>query len=290
MSMKMKPSRDRRAGATLLEVLIASVILIAIVLMAMVVLMNASGAAAKASISGSLENRARMLLERCRSTFMTARFRDPENIVDGLGMHVNNTQVWFQIPSSGSNSGATGWGFSSNLGLSDPQSAGKSCILRFEAETVLRESSAAGTATQPTTVTAADLPALPELDEPDPRDVDLNRDGDLTDTFVVGKLMQYILTEDLEVETTATFDNNIVLAVVGTNIFNGDVDGLASTAAEQDYLFRWVDQDGATVAGQWPGTQSRAVVLSVWHGAWSDDGKMYYMRRGTETIRFKNPQ
>ncbi len=288
-----KATLRSRGGFSLIEVMIAGAIMAFISIAAMTVVMSASNAAAKNTLTGELETRGRDFVERCRSQFLTARFRDSAN--DTLGLYINQTFLWYQLPVAVNNTGSSAWGFSRDIGFNDTDAVGRSCVLRFEAETVLRESASASIATQPAGgPTGLVLPALPALEYPTPRNIDINRDGDLLDTFVRGRVMQYILDASQAVVTKAVFSNDVMLAVTGGNQFNGDFDGLTSTLADQDFLFRWVDKDGATYISDWPNSAvdngGRAVVVSVWHGTYSDDGKMFYVRRTSEAIRFQNAQ
>ena len=285
---KLSSVRSRRSGTTLVEVLIASAILAGIMLLALMVMMNASSTANESTITGDLEYRGRQMLERCRAQFMTARFRSIDNLEDEMGQHVNNTMIWFQVPVNASNKGALRYGYSRAIGLNEEAGYGKSCILRFEAETVIRESSAAGTTAQAVGGPATALPALPTLSEDQIRDIDINKDGDLLDTFVRGKIMQYVMADDLSLESENVFADNVVLGVASSGVFNGDVDGKTSTT---DLLFYWVDGTGAVQVGQSPiDTTGRSVAISIWLGGYTDDGKSFHLRRSSEVIRLKNPQ
>lgn len=279
-----------RAGTTMVEVMIAAMILAAVMGVALLVMMTASSTAADATITGDLETRGRMLIDRSRSLFMTARFRNPLNPTDQLGMHVNNTMLWFQVPVGVNNSGGTAWGYAAALGVNDPGAEGYSCVLRFEAETILRESNLAAMATLPSSGPAVSLPVLPVLAQDPIRNIDVNRDGDLADTFVRGKIKQYILDPADAYVQELTYADNVILAVTASNQFNADFETGTALASEMDYLFRWVDSAGALVAGQWPGNDGVGIQVNVWFGSYGENGRMYQTRRCRETIRFKNNQ
>lgn len=285
----------RRAGFTMVEVMIASAILAVFVAGTLMVVLSASSTAAEGTLTSDLEARGRRLLETLRPQFMTGRFRDFGN--DKLGIYNANQIAWFQIPVNAQGTGQPRHGYTTYLGLNDLGGADKSCVLRFEASTVLRESTAAPSATQtvddPTypKVAAAKLPALPVLQQLEIRDIDYNRDLDLNDTFVRGKIVQYILQDDDVYDPTkdkfSVLADNVILAVSASNEFNGDVDNDGSA----DLLFRYVNTDGTTFPENWPDdTQCRSVEVNVWLGGFTDDGKRFNMRRTRETILLKNKQ
>ena len=281
----------RQSGTTLVEVVIASVILAALVAMAMMVMMTASDTANEATITGDLENRSRQMLERLRSQFMTARFRDSSIMpatLDGMGLYLNNCLLKYQVPVNVQADGVLRYGYSTKIGLSEEVGFGKFCVLRYEAETVIRESVNAPSTAQAADGPVATLPAQPALVEDEIRNFDINKDGDLRDTFVRGKIMQYILFSDDTVETENILADNVLLAVRGSGDFRGDFDNNATTS---ELLFRYVKSDGDTWVDPHPNeTEGRALAINVFFGGYTNDGKSFHVRRASETIRFKNRQ
>ncbi|MFN3486365.1 MAG: hypothetical protein ACK44W_12910 [Planctomycetota bacterium] len=269
---------NRRAGMSLLEVSIASIILVLIVLMTLGVMIAASGTAAKGTIGSDLETRGRTFVDFCKSQFMTARFLD----LSGY-----NTQLRYQIPVSQASNGQVQFGYSAAAGYNDPAAIGKSCVLRFEANLAIRESSSAPTTAQGASMFG--LPPLPVL-QTQVANLDVNRDGDRNDTFVRGAIVQYILTAASTVEQRAVLSDQVMLAVASSGRFNGDFDGQTSTPADRDWLFRYVDRTGATLTSPTPGSNAAGIRVTIHHGTWDDTGKNFMIRRASEMIYFRNDQ
>lgn len=270
--------RTKRAGMSLLEVSIASIILVLVVLMTLSVMIAASGTAAKGAIGSDLEARGRAFIDFCKSQFMTARF---------LELSGYNTYLRYQIPVSQDASGRARFGYSAASGYNDPSGVGKECILRFEADLAIRESSSSIITTQAANLTG--LPLLPVL-QTRVANLDVNRDGDRNDTFVRGKIIQYVRTSAGVVESRSILSDQVMLAVASSGRFNGDFDGSAATPAERDWLFRYVDRNGASVLSSTPGTTGVAIQATVHHGTWDDTGKNFMVRRAAEMIYFRNGQ
>ncbi|HXG60277.1 MAG TPA: hypothetical protein VNO22_02780 [Planctomycetota bacterium] len=270
--------RRRRAGMSLLEVSIASIILVLVVLMTLSVMIAASGTAAKGTIGSDLETRGRAFIDFCKSQFMTARFSDLSSF---------NTLLRYQIPVSQNAAGQVQFGYSVASGYNDPSGVGKTCVLRFEADLAIRESSSAPITAQATNT--AGLPLLPVL-QTRVANLDVNRDGDRNDTFVRGKIVQYVLAATGLVERRSVLSDQAMLAVASSGRFNGDFDGSAATPADRDWLFRYVDASGATITSATPGTNSAGIRVTVHHGTWDDTGKNFMVRRATEMIYFRNDQ
>jgi hypothetical protein len=275
----MSPSLpNRRAGMSLLEVSIASIILVLVVLMTLSVMIAASGTAAKGTIGSDLETRGRTFIDFCKSQFMTARFQDLSSY---------NTLLRYQIPVSQNVAGQVQFGYSVASGYNDLSGVGKACVLRFEAELAIRESS-----TAPGTAQAANSPGLPLLPALQTRvaNLDVNRDGDRNDTFVRGKIVQYVLNAAGSVERRSVVSDQAMLAVASSGRFNGDFDGSAATPADRDWLFRYVDAGGTTISSPTPGANAAGIRVTAHHGTWDDTGKNFMIRRATEMIYFRNDQ
>jgi len=273
----------KNAGLTLIEVVIAAVILTAVVLMTLAILTTSTSAATKATLTGDLETRGRQFVDFCRNQFAWGRFRDPSG-VHTLGLYSDNTEIRYQIPVNQSPGGNLEYGYTSRVGF-EPAGVGRACAIRFEADTILKESAASPSATQPASMPP--LPPLPAL-ATEIMNADLNKDRDRLDTFVRGRIRLYVVdAAGSGILSRGSLGDCLVLAVTGANRFNGDMDGNASTP---DLLFRYVDKNDAAVLGPTPGSGSVAVVVTAWHGNWDDLKKGFLVRRNTEKINFRNAQ
>lgn len=293
------------AGLTLLEVVIASAILMIVVGMTMRILFTSSTIVNRSSNTSGLEQRGRQFLGFCRGQFYAGRFRDPQNL-QILGLYDSSTQVRYQIPVNRDDTGAMQYGYTSAIGKNDPQLlAPKACVLRFEADTALRESAAAPTASQMVGSLVPPLPALPAL-KPLLINVDANKNGTQNDTYVSGKIMKYVLIPDVaapggqRIESSETLDDQVILGVDASGQFNGKIDPLTGPGSPNpndsdgvyrgNWLFRYVDAAGNTVLGPFPGTQGIGVLVTTWHGNFDENRKGFLLRRDRETVRFRNPQ
>jgi hypothetical protein len=302
----MKVRARRNSGLTLVEVVIASAILVLITLAAFIILISSTKTANNSSIQSGLEARGREFLSTCRNYFYTGQFGNQN--VPNLGLYDVNNQMRFQIPVSRDATGAMPYGFTSNIGTNDPNMANVSfCVLRFEANTILRESAGSVPATvnqAATTATVPPLPALPAL-QTIILNVDANQNGKLTDTFVQGKIKKYVIGPTpgnlavLTILGSETFADNVILGVDANGNFDGTIDPKAGTAVDPadgdgvyrgDWLFRYVDNNGNTVLGNWPGQLTVGIAVTVWHGSRDESGKGFILRSCKETIRFRNTQ
>lgn len=282
----------RNAGLTLVEVVVAAAILAAVFAMTMQIFFSSARTAADQSLSGRLDERGVRLADIVKAQFLTGRFRDPMN-VRTLGIYEDNTQVRYQVPVNRDASGAMQYGYTARLGANDPDGQDRMAVLRFEADTILREGPLAPAVPGQPPATSP-LPALPPL--PGLRSVtlgfDVNRDGDLSDAFARGRIRKYVIAPAgaLLPAFTETLSDEVILAVSAAGRFNGKVDPSAPGGPEADWLFRFVDASGATVATPVPGATVAAVALAAWHGRVDDSGRRFVLRKSSETVRFRNPQ
>jgi hypothetical protein len=211
-------------------------------------------------------------------------------------------------------SGSMVYGYNSPLG--SPNTGffqDLTCVIRFEADTVLMESANSPPATQ-----AADwgapFPSYPVLVPPTPAQIlnlDLNNDGDQTDTFVTGKIVRYIIACPTNTTLLAANASNpspsllmrevlsdtALFRVSGTGAgqFNGDVEshaGAPNYSGAPSYsgvLFGFVDQTGTYTPGI-PTLNFRGLLVTVWHGNADDTGKAWILRNNKILIRFRVPQ
>jgi Tfp pilus assembly protein PilV len=230
---------NRRSGLSLLEVLIASVILVGVCIAAFATLFTATTLSSKGTAASEIETRGTRFLAGCRDDMAAAQYGGTINLGTGfaLGLGVNPktpsngatsgyTAVAYQIPGNRTTNGTkktgglVGFGYSAptNLPGEDDDGAGPLtgstnyskyyeelvCYLRFEADTVFKESSSSLDATQSLdwdTGTQRYFTPYPALVNPSSSNLpnqilskDLNGDGDMTDTYVRGKIVKYVFT------------------------------------------------------------------------------------------------
>lgn len=309
----------RNAGVTLLEVLIASTLLAAVCAMAMSALFSTSRTAADGSRISDLELRGVRLLGACKDEFPTARFTGQIAIGSAWNLGIPpggkltfNTAVGFTKAGPADNAGAPTFGYQSPLlPPNNVFSTDLACFIRFEADTVYKESDLAPDATQAANW-GTPFPNYEPL-VPTVLNLDINRDGDRSDTFVRGRIVKYIAARAGSVQATAhtglvstkagtsslllseeTLSDHVVLRVASNAAghFNGDMD----TTANSGLLFGYADKTGAYNAALNTGNLAdttnggAGLLITVWHGALDDSGKAFILRKNQALIRFRAPQ
>jgi hypothetical protein len=222
----------KRSGFSLLEVVIASVILVGVCIAAFATLFTATSLSSKGSAASEIETRGTRFLSLCRDDMASAQYGksvalDSTGTMYQLGvsltvpsdstMKLKNTAVAYQIPGDRNNAGVKyaggvvvyGYNAPFNLGTDAPATNYSKfyedliCYLRYEPETVFKESTSSLDASQLPdwdTTGAPVFPRFPTLDNPSSTNlpnqilnIDLNGDGDRTDTYVRGKIVKYIV-------------------------------------------------------------------------------------------------
>lgn len=315
---------SKRSGMTMVEVIISGAILSVVVIITLDVLFSGTNTATRSSIASGLEHRGRKLLSEFANDVLDARYKlDRVNknpalqsanpwVVTGvgtneLGIYSNNTEIRFIVPGNQDQSGnplISGqmcWGYHSpviNKALVPPDLGFRqnlACYIRFEADTVLLESAASpAVASQPASW-GSPFPPLPALDQ-QILNIDVDKNGSMTDTFVHGKLRKYIVaptghpllaagqTNPIIMEG---IDDDVILKVTAGNQFNGSMDGTPTSGL----LFQFVDKTGAAaMSGGVPSSTATALVLTVWHGSLDDRRKDFWLRKATQTIHFRASQ
>jgi hypothetical protein len=281
----------RDAGMTLLEMTIASTILVAVFGVGINVLLRSGSIATAGSQASHLEAVGRQVTNHCRSNFMFARLSGPGPTLAGtstLGIWNNYTEVRFQVPVTPDDKGKLKFGTTKNIGLDDPTGENRICIIRFEAETILRESAAATTAAgQPATSWGAAFPALPTLSTVT-LNIDLDGNGSRADTFLSGRLQKYEVSAQGAFVGVESLCRGVILRVEpAANPFRYDM--TASPQAAEP-LFRFVNGSGALIPGSSPGSAAAAIVVTLWTGSLNENRQKYFLRKSSETVRFRNPQ
>lgn len=292
--------KNRRAGLTLLEVIIASAILAAVVMIAMSVLFSGSRTAASGQRLSELEQRGNRTLAFCREQLSTASFTHPTYTNLGIVPSSVNTGLGYQVCGPAV-VGPTG-NATLTFGYVDPRIPVNSatqpvdptlaCFLRFEADTVYKESSSAPNATQAAAWTSPALPAFPALPTSDATklivrvlDMDINGNGTRAETFVSGRIMKYVVDEATNtVVGREKLDDQVLLAVTGSGAgaFGGDID----LDGQPDYLFAFTDLTG-TVNTTLTGATASGLLLNVWHGCLDESGKRFLIRNNRQLIHVR---
>jgi hypothetical protein len=313
---------------SLLEVLIASLILAFVVFVTIEILISGSAAVERSGITGTLEHRGRLTVHTCANEFVSARFRlDHTNPVTALqnmnpfpvagvsanadlGIYASNSEIRYMVagtqdqnglgpqsfPASPSiKNGQVVWGYNSPL----PTPSGGFrmdlvCLIRFEADTVLLESAGSlAVASQPASW-GAPFPVLPALLS-QTVNWDIDQNGSQTDTFVRGKLRQYFVApagHPLGGPAGAI----LAVSTLSDNVVL-KVQGGNQFNADMDanpgsgMLFRFVDKTGAiAMAGSFPGPTATSIIMTIWHGNFDDRGRAFWVRKNSETVGFRNLQ
>lgn len=312
-------TRKRDTGVTLLEVVIASTILVIVVLIAMSIVFSSTSMATKGSLTSELEDRGRRFTEFCMTEFLQARFTGqitlgalPTNLgIDPLGSSPCNTSIAYQMPGSRDANGTDLGPGQALFGYLSPVPAASgfrqalACFIRFEADSVFKESAAAPNAAQ-LPDWGAPFPNYRALSAPVILNRDINKDGDQTDTFVRGKLKRYVLapvgspaymangTKCLLSAETLSDDVMLRVNPGAPTQFNWNMDGEAGAPPSQlDPLFLFVDPigpDGTPITNANVATLGRGIAVTIWHGNWDENRKGFLIRKNSLTVRFRNTQ
>ncbi len=277
---------------TLLEVTLASTLLVAVFGMGLTVLLNSGTIAAKASHAGHHEAVARQITNHCRTQFLYARLSGPGPSLGGastLGIWGNYTEVRYQVPVTPDERGKFRFGSTKRIGMDDPAGQDRIFIIRFEAEVVLRESAAAtAAAAQPAASWGPSFPALPTLSTV-LLNMDLDGNGSRADTFLSGRLQKYEVSAQGSFVGVESLCSGVILRVEPSpNPYSYDMNRAGSEPAEP--LFRFVDSRGTLVSGSSPGASAAAIVVTLWNGSAEDKDKRFLLRKSSEVVRFRNPQ
>jgi len=219
----------RRAGLTLVEVIIASAILATVVAITMSVLTSGSRTASNGQLLSQLEQRGNRTLAFCRDQMSTAAYTSPTITTLGMVPGTFNTAIGYQVsgPATVAPTGTPTLVFGyvdPRIGVDpvvQPVNPILACFLRFEADTVYLESSASQVPIQAADWTTPALPPYPILPSSDPTqlivrtlNMDVKGNALRTGTYVSGRLMKYV------VDTTANvvvgrekLDDQVILAV-----------------------------------------------------------------------------
>jgi hypothetical protein len=289
--------KRKDAGMSFIEVLIASVIFVAVVSVAMSILHSTSRTAANGSLVTQLEQRASRTLTFFQDQLSTAAFVynpvAPATLPTVLGIvpGTSNTAFGYQLcgPATVAPSGST---YVMNFGYPDPKTAlfntNLVCFIRFEADTVLQESSSG--AINPTQTANWAWPTLKSYPTPlvtKVLNMELNKNNGLrSETFVRGKIMKYIVNKT----TGATVDSErlddmVLLRVTSTSpgAFSGDIDGDGTA----DPLFTFLTEAGATIPDNTTIATAARVQINLWHAIEDDNGKSYILRNNKLIIHLR---
>ena len=308
----------KTAGVSLLEVVIASAILIVVVLIAMGLLFSSTTLATNGSLASDLENRGRQFTDFAREEFLQGRFTGQIQLIGlptnlGIDPNLFSTAIAYQMPGgkdvNGNDLGIgkVVFGYPSPIPAAPGFRQTLACFIRFEADSVFKESAAA-----PNAVQLADwgspFPNYPALPTPVILNMDINKDGDRNDTIVRGRIRKYIVVPFDPANPvftangsncllgTETLDDYVMLRVNPSagNQFNWNVDSeLAAPPSQLDPLFLFVDEngpDGTLISNANVDTLGKGVAVTPWHGTYDQNGKGFLMRKDAVTVRFRNIQ
>lgn len=319
--------RKRTAGVTLVEVIIASVILAAVCLVAFTTLFSSTSIASKGAIVSKLEERGVRFLSACRDDLSAAQLSQsialggsPANFSLGIPSATPNsfnTAVAYRIPGNRNASGGATpsltvvYGYNSPFTKTTPAVdtgfyQDLACVIRFEGEEILQE----GTST-PAVAQAANwgtpFPAFPLLSLKR-FNLDLNGDGDRTDSFIRGKVVKYVVAPlgsyvgtahtAIVLNGTALPPNLLSREVLSDNVvlransgsagdFNADLEG-HGTPTNSGLIFGFLDpatgQLNRTITSS---PAASGIQIQIWHGDFDDTGKNFFFRKNSALIHFR---
>lgn len=274
---------NRRRGLTLIETVVTTALLVAVTGMAFQILVGTSSAAVRGTLTGDLESRGKAVAEHFRAQILTAKLVGTGPSLGGtnaLGITTgrDGTEIRYQIPVAREASGNVLYGFTHAVGEDDAEGEDWMCVLRFEADGVLKESASSADGAQPAPGWGGDFPAPASLgsDAVEVLDLDLNGDGDTADTFVRGRLRRYVVTPDGDFASVESLSDQVLLRVESGSFY--------SSPTGTDRLFSYLPS-GAASAGA-----ANEAVITVWHGTLDDDRKSLLSRECAGSVRFRNHQ
>jgi Tfp pilus assembly protein PilV len=307
-------------GTSLLEVVIASVILFLVVGITMQILHSGMTASEKASITSNLESRSTRFMSFCKEDLMPANYNGGIDLGTpyslGIPNTCGNTAVFYRVPGNLDDNGAPLSAGVLQYGYMCPLAAPNSgfrpnlaCVLRFEAEFVYKEDAGCPSATTMAPNWGAPFADYLDLSASERNIVarmDINRDGDRDDTFVMGKIYRYILAPAGSTQATANASNlrlarepmsdQVMLRVnpSNTQLYNADFDGDATTPQSAlDPLFLMVGENGPNGTPINAGniaSDGRAIMVTTWHGDFDHLKKGFVVRKNQITVKYRNLQ
>jgi hypothetical protein len=286
--------KRKDAGMSFVEVLIASVIFVVVVSIAMTILHSTSKTAANGSLMTQLEQRSVRTLTFCQDQLSTAAFTYAGcPTVLGIVPNSSNTAFGYQLCGPASNVLPSGSAYTMRFGYPDSLTAvfntNLVCFIRFEADTVLQESSASAfTPAQFADWTTPVLRSYPTLGSAATKiiDMDLNKNGNRTDTFVRGKIMKYLWDKAAVALVASERLDDMVLLRVTSNAagaFAGDVDGDGTP----DPLFTFLTEAGVAITDNASIDSAARVQINLWHAIEDENGKSYITRNNKLVIHLR---
>ena len=271
-------TKHPRAGLTLLEAVIASAILSLMVLGTYSIYHSGMTAAVEGSIRNGLDTRARQSLDRIREELQLCRLVAVTNSFALPPVYLDHTGVQFRAP-MGIIGGVATYGYRDGSNVMTPV-AGRSAILRFVATEQIRENAAGPVVMR--------LPAIPGGIPQTTINADLNRDGDFTDAWLIGRLeLVFVNVAGVITGAPRGIIDNICLK--GTAAQPQDLDGDVDGDGTVDPIFTALDALGVEVSNATIAT-ARKLRVTVFHSHLDTRRRRMLFRRATEEIRLENPQ
>jgi len=303
--------KKSRAGMTLVEVLIASAILVTVVGIAMSALFTGTRTAASGQLMSQLEQRGNRTLAFFRDQMSAAAFTNASYPCLGMVSTSKQTAMGYQLCGQSSvdilgNKTIT-FGYVDPTipvdPVTQPVDARLGCFIRFEADTVYLESSSSTVPTQTanwalpypaTPPTMPVYPVLPAGPSADPSqltikvlNLDVNGNGNRNDTFVSGRLMKYVVNlaaTPMVVLGHERLDDQVLLRVTGSGAgaFTGDImDGEPAA-----WLFVFTNPSGAPDTTL-TGASASGLLVNLWHGCLDENGKRFILRNHRMLIHLR---
>lgn len=266
-----------RKGFSLIELMVVTAILAIIFVILYSIIAFSTSVAASGTVSSDLEARVRTCLDYCKREFQMAKISGTSsgtwegNNLLGVIAGTSDTEFRYQIPVNRLGDGTLQFGYTDSM-EDDTGAIGWACVLRFVPEKMLQESASAPTVTSPATDwTSVTEPTL----ETTVLGLDVNGDGDKADTYLLGKIVRYVIDMDTPAISTES--------------------GLADRV-----LLRWDTTDStyyASLTDATPlfayhpdGGSSKGTAVGVMMGMYDYLQKAYMAREGTEVMKFRNVQ
>lgn len=229
------------------------------------ILMSSQTTYNEASIAQSLETRSRSFIDHYKKEMMFCRIRN----IAGDGSSIRYQVQLTQYDLSGNlTNAALDYGAVLNGNQSNWEYE-----LAFVPTRFYRESSAAPTPP------SAGVPV--EILE----GIDVNSDGDITDTYAQGRIEQRAY-DSLGVFVEAAGTADFVILGCNTGLMSDDInnDGL------QDMLFTVVDSSGNPVTAAQIAASGVKLRLNVWHGDFNETRTRFVLRNLGDEWNFRNDQ